>query len=150
MAWQLENHLSDCPNCSFYVEQHENDTDIIDQTDAAFAVELFLRESVCQPVPEYELLLDMVLMSAATTTLIAPNDGIIVVDNNIKFSWTENTCNLLWLIVENNQYETLFEGSIHNHSLLPLPDKAFCNGIYYYKLINGNDLVKVGKFYVYR
>ncbi|MCC7222277.1 MAG: hypothetical protein IT273_01015 [Chitinophagales bacterium] len=150
MAWQVENHLCDCEVCSLYVEEHQTDTDIIDQTDAAFAVRLFLREEQCAPIPEYESMLDMVLMSAATTTVLAPTDGLMIYQQQIQFSWSDEQLSSLWLTIENNQYEILYEGEIRNRATLPLPADGFSNGVYYYKLINGNDLVKVGKFYVYR
>ena len=150
MAWQVENHLCDCEVCSLYVEDHQTDNDIIDQTDAAFAVQLFLREEQFAPIPEYESMLDMVLMSAATTTVLAPTDGVMIHQQQIQFSWSDEQLPSLWLTIENNQYKTLYEGEMHNRATLPLPADEFRNGVYYYKLINGNDLVKVGKFYVYR
>lgn len=150
MTWQVENHLCDCEVCSIYIENHTSDTDILEQIDAAFTVQRFLRETQCLPVAEYESMLDMVLMSAATATVTAPTDGDIVRADHVQFNWNGSQLLSLWLRVENNQYDLLLEGEIANGTKLVLPAARFGNGIYYYKLINGSDLVKVGKFYLYR
>lgn len=150
IVWQVENHLCDCEACSIYTEKYSHNNDTWDNIDATFEVKMFLNDIKCQPVAEYEAMLDMVLMSAATATVNSPTDGDMQHSNDIKFAWNNSPKQQLWLIVENNQYEVLFEGEIKNGEKLPLPTAEFGNGIYYYKLIDDNDLVKIGKFYLYR
>ena len=150
MMWQIENHVCDCELCSTFIDQYGTETDILDNLDATFAVQLFLRETECQPIAEYELMLDMVLMSAANAIITAPISGDMLHTNEVTFSWADSKLKNLQLSIENNLYEVLFEGEISNGSILPLPPDEYRNGIYYYKLINGDDLLKIGKFYLYR
>lgn len=148
MVWQIENHLCDCQNCTEYVSKRQGTSIITDSLDAAMAVKLFLLEPVCTPIPEYETMLDMVLMSAATANDIQPTDGHFITQNQLSFRW--KNLDTLQLQIENNNYQKLFDQLIPSNYSLPLPLDTFPNGLYYFKLLNGIDLVKVGKFYVYR
>ncbi len=150
MAWQIENHLCDCQECDRYVEAHKNKTPIIDRLDAAMTVQLFLHEPICTPIAEYEAMLDMTLMSAAAsdTDTITPANGTVVTSDQLTFHW--KNYDKLQLQIENNSYKKLFNQPISSGYNLSLPLDFFPNGLYYFKLLNGIDLVKIGKFYIYR
>lgn len=52
--------------------------------------------------------------------------------------------------IENNEENEVFEQEIQNGTTLLLKDLQLPNGLYYYKLLQENRLVKLGKFYVFQ
>lgn len=152
LAWQIENHLCDCLDCQMYIEKEDISAALMDSLDAQFAVRLFWESDQCKPVPEYEAMMEMVLMSAAIpVTIEQPHSGVLVSQDSIVFQWTGSTTEQMQLKIENNLYDVIIDNdNIQNNFALPLPQQQFPDGLYYFKLSKGIDLVKIGKFYVYR
>ena len=118
-----------------------------DKNDIDDLLQSFLNSEACEAIEEYELAMATTLRAAAIFEMLTPKDGSFL-KNAVQFLWKgqEN----VELIVENNDYEPLFEGNIQNGFNLQLLENQFVNGLYYYKLIANGELLKIGKFYIFR
>lgn len=126
-------------------------TDFIKQKHGFFdaqLIEILSHEKIFQTYFVYEHEIDTILMSDENFELLTPTADIFI-QNKIQFSWLGNIENLE-LIIENNRLEKKFKQKIANHFTLNLSSLQFAEGLYYFKLIKNEELIKLGKFYVFR
>ena len=111
-------------------------------------IEILSQEKIFRPYFIYENELDTVLMSDDAFQLLLPLPNEIA-KNSILFLW-QGGLESVELIVENNKLEMQFKGTINNNFALDLSETQFAEGLYYYKIIYQETLIRLGKFYVIR
>jgi len=171
LSWEVENALLDDDEAIAWVDAFSAEkTDALANMDNLFAQKMaaqeslsehivtdeasidsllqsFLESEACEVIEEYEMAMATTLRATTVFEMLTPKDGSFL-KNVVQFLWKgqEN----VELIVENNDYEPLFEGNIKNGFNLQLLENEFLNGLYYYKLIANGELLKIGKFYIFR
>jgi len=111
-------------------------------------IEILSQEKIFRPYFIYENELDTVLMSDDAFQLLLPLSNEMANDS-IRFHWQGDVENVE-LIVENNKLEKRFRDTINNNFALDLSETQFAEGLYYYKIIYQETLIRLGKFYVIR
>ncbi len=108
----------------------------------------FLGSDACLPYAIYEAEMEGTLMSAPLFKQSSPIDGAYF-ETDILFAWGGDIAEL-HLVIENNDLDVVFEGTIENGFTLSLSENDMADGLYYYKFIQGEEMIRLGKFYVYR
>ncbi|MGB1204881.1 MAG: hypothetical protein ACPG5B_04495 [Chitinophagales bacterium] len=172
LSWEVENSLLDDEEAMAWVDEFSEEKEIdplenmnqlfeqkmlakqnfsqhivADEASIDNLLQSFLDSEVCEAIEEYELAMATTFRAATVFEMLTPKDGSFL-KNVIEFLWKGKE--ELELIIENNDYEPLFEGNIKNGFNLQLLEKEFVNGLYYYKLIANGELLKIGKFYIFR
>lgn len=120
---------------------------IVDESSIDDLLQSFLDSEECEAIEEYELAIATTFRAARVFEMLTPKDGSFLKDA-VQFLWKGDE--KLELIVENNDFEPLFEGNIENGFNLQFLENQFLNGLYYYKMIANGELLKIGKFYIFR
>lgn len=108
----------------------------------------FLQQDTCEPYQIYEQELETVYRNNTLFKLISPNNGDFA-NKQLVFSW-QGAEEVLELQIQNNDLEDIYNGQIKNNSSISLTNDLFGEGLYYFKIIQHDVLLKMGKFYVYR
>ncbi len=103
-----------------------------------------------RPVPNYTTAI------AATTrgsslSILSPENEADLSEGFIRFDFGQALKKDIEILIEDNQYDVLIEEEIsagHSEATLPLPTPNFKAGRYYWKIIEGDELVMIRTFFV--
>ncbi len=165
-AWKIENHLLGCEKCrtklnnlsipqtshlqkNMYLQFKKRIAqNLCNSLELHQLTNSFIALDKCQPFATYEIIINDTAMSNSQFKLKKPKlDSVF--DKGISFEWQGQLENIN-LIIEDNATNPILKRKIHNNHLLIFDKEKFDNGLYYYKLINSNTLLKIGKFYLYK
>ncbi len=173
--WHIENHLLTCETCSKWLENYEKNhsPNLANYLENIIHLKLqlqrlglehisteqfgnnstalldFLAKKNCQPIRGYETIIAQKTRSSATE-IESPNPLGSFVNKSIQFTGSK-TYTSMQLHISNNQLTNIYDAPISNPFTLNLTPQTFPDGLYYYKLMDEEEeLLTVGKFYVYR
>lgn len=108
--------------------------------------EAWAKSAKFSPNKKYEILLDMFTRSY-DFEMILPKEAVFTVDQNIIFEWKTTSQKKVIIIIMNNAGEEIsFMRASGNHALFPAEN--FQSGLFYYKIMQGNTLVILGKLII--
>lgn len=103
-----------------------------------------------RPIPNYTTAIAATTRGSALT-LLSPENEVNCTDASIHFVFEKSLQKEVEILIENNQYDILIEETIdagNKEVTFELSSSDFKAGCYYWKIIEADDLVVMGMFFV--